>query len=120
MSLVKFCSTLPSSGIALEPGTPLWQVVPTHDAEGHPLADFMMVIPGLRTRPQFAINLTLNKLQLVLQQYREVVFVNLNLKINVLWVSVNCRPGIIMEIVAAIQQLVPEALLVGQKPESPG
>ena len=36
-------------------------------------------------------------------------------KINVLWVSVNSRPGIILELVTSIQYLVPEALLVAQK-----
>jgi len=115
MSLVKFRSNLPFSGAAIEPGTPLWQIVPTHGADGRPLADFMMLIPGLRSRPQHVINTTLNNLQKALEQYSEVVFVNLNLKINVLWVSVNCRPGIILELVTSIQRLVPEALLVAQK-----
>ena len=115
MSLVKFRSNLPFTGAELEPGTPLWQIVPTHGEDGRPLADFMMLIPGLRNRPQHVINATLNNLQRVLEQHREVVFVNLNLKINVLWVSVNCRPGIILELVTSIQRLVPEALLVAQK-----
>ena len=115
MSLVKYCSTLPFSGAAMEPGTPLWQIVPTRGADGRPLADFMMLIPGLRRQPQHVINTTLNHLQQVLEQCRDVVFVNLNLKINVLWVSVNCRPGIILELVAAIQRHVPEAVLVAQK-----
>ena len=117
MSLVKFRSNLPVAGAALEPGTPLWQIVPTRGESGLPLVDFMMLIPGLRSRPQHAINTILNKLQWILEQYREVVFVDLNLKINVLWVSVNSRPGIILELATSIQRLVPEALLVGQKPE---
>ena len=97
MDLDKFHENLPVLGAALEPGTPLWQVVPTRGDDGRPLVDFMMLIPGLRSYPQHAINATLNNLQQVLSQYREVVFVNLNLKINVLWVSVNFRPGIILE-----------------------
>jgi len=117
MSLVKFRSNLPFSGAAIEPGTPLWQIVPTHGEDGRPLADFMMLIPGLRSRPQHAINAILNNLQKALEQCSEVVFVNLNLKINVLWVSVNCRPGIILELVTSIQRLVPEAVLVAQKPD---
>ena len=117
MSLVKFRNSLSVLGTALEPGTPLWQVVPTRGEDGRPLVDFMMLIPGLRNRPQHAINTTLNNLQKVLEQYREVVFVNLNLKINVLWVSVNFRPGIISELATSIQRLVPEALLVAQKQE---
>lgn len=115
MSLVKFRNNLPFSGAAIEPGTPLWQIVPTRGADGRPLVDFMMLIPGLRTRPQHAINNTLNNIQRALEQYHEVVFVNLNLKINVLWVSVNRRPGIILELVTSIQRLVPDALLVAQK-----
>ena len=117
MSLVEFRNNLPFSGLALTPGTPLWQVVPTRGEDGRPLIDFMMIIPGLRSRPQYAINTTLNNLQRVLEQYREVVFVNLNLKINVLWVLVNFRPGIILELATSIQRLVPEALLVARKPE---
>ncbi len=115
MGLDKFRSNLPLLGATIEPGTPLWQVVPTHGEDGRPLVDFMMIIPGLRSYPQHAIKTTLNNLQKVLEQYREVVFVNLNLKINVLWVSARSRPGIILELATSIQRLVPEALLVAQK-----
>ncbi len=110
MNLVTYNSTLPN--LACEPGTPLWQIVPTRGADGRPLADFMMLIPGLRKRPQHEINNALNNLQKALQQYHDVVFANFNLKINVLWVSVNCRPGLILEMVASIQDAVPEALLI--------
>jgi hypothetical protein len=113
MNLVNFNSKLPN--LALEPGTPLWQVVPTRDADGKPLADFMMLIPGLRKRPQHEINATLNNIQKVLEQYNDVVFANFNLKINVLWVLLNCRPGIILKMAASIQDLVPEALLVAHQ-----
>lgn len=110
MSLVKFKSNLPNA--ALEPGTPLWQVVPTRGADGRPLADFMMLIPGLRQRPQHEINITLANIQKALESCEDVVFVNMNLKINVLWVSVNARPGITLKLISAIQNLVPEALMV--------
>jgi hypothetical protein len=117
MNLVKFRGNLPLSGAILKPGTPLWQIVPTRDENGRPLLDFMLLIPGLRKQPQHFIDNTLNNIQKVLEQYREVVFVNLNLSINVLWVSIKSRPGIILELVTSIQHLVPEALLVGQRPE---
>lgn len=117
MSLDKFKNNLPDVGIALEPGTPLWQVVPTRGEDGRPLVDFMMWIPGLRGRPKHVISTTMNKLQWILEQYHEVVFVNLNLKINVLWISVKSRPGIILDLASSIQRLVPEALLIAQKPE---
>ena len=110
MSLVKFKSNLPDAAIV--PGTPLWQIVPTRGADGRPLADFMMLIPGLRNRPEHEINHTLNNIQKALEPFHDVVFVNLNLKINVLWVSVNARPGITLELITAIQRLVPEALMV--------
>jgi hypothetical protein len=114
MNLVEFRNRLPFTGAKMEPGTPLWKIVPTHGEDGRPLIDFMMLIPGLRNRPQQDLNTVLNNLQKALEQFSEVVFVNLNLKINVLWVSVNCRPGIILELVTSIQRLVPEALLVAQ------
>lgn len=110
MDLVKISSNLPHT--AIEHGTPLWQIVPTRGADGRPLVDFMMLIPGLRSRPQHDINTTLNNIQKALEPCQDIVFVNFNLKINVLWVSVNSRPGIILELVVSIQNLVPEALLV--------
>ncbi len=115
MDLVKFGNTLPSTGPEMEPGTPLWQVVPTRGADGRPLADFMMLIPKLNKSPQHIIDSTLLNLQRALEQYQDIVFVNFNLKINVLWVSVNSKPKIVMEMVASIQRLVPQALLVAQQ-----
>jgi len=112
MNLVKFESNLPSAGPVMEPGTPLWQIVPTRGADGRPLADFMMLIPRLNRRPQHIIDITLCKLQKELEAYPDVVFVNFNLKLTVLWVSVNCRHGLILELVTAIQNRVPEAMLV--------
>lgn len=110
MSLVKFQSNLPSA--AMEPGEPLYKYVPTKDANGRSLADFMMLIPKLKTRPQHEINATLMNLQRALEKYDDVVFVNINLKINVLWVSIHAKPGLIFRIVGSIHELVPEALLV--------
>ena len=112
MNLVKFESNLPSSGPVMEPGTPLWQIVPTRGADGRPLADFMMLIPKLSKRPQHIIDITLTLLQKALAPYPDVVFVNFNMKLNVLWVSVNCRHGLILELVTEIQKRVPEAMLV--------
>ena len=113
MNLVEFNSKLPGATPTLEPGTPLWQVVPTRGADGRPLVDFMMLIPGLRSRPQSEIDATFKNIQLALAPYpQDIVFVNFNLKINVLWVSTNSRPGVILELVVAIQRLVPKALVV--------
>ncbi len=112
MSLVKFSGNNLSSGAVLEPGTPLWQVVPTKGADGRSLADFMMLIPQLNKRHQYIIDTTLINLQRALEPFPDVVFANFNLKINVLWVSLNCRDRLIFEIVDSIQSLVPEAKLV--------
>ena len=112
MDLVNLADNLPLSGPVLEPGTPLWQVVPTRGADGRSLADFMMLIPKLNKRPRHIIDITLCNLQKALEPCPDVVFVNFNLKINVLWVSVTCRHGLILELVDAIQRRVPEAKLV--------
>lgn len=112
MNLVKHSGNLPLSGPAMEPGTPLWQVVPTRDADGRSLADFMMLIPRLNKCPQPIIEITLCNLQKALEPCPDIVFVNFNLKINVLWVSVNCRNGLIPELVSTIQQRVPGAMLI--------
>lgn len=79
----------------------------------------MMLIPKLGCRPQHHIKQTLNQLQAVINNYQQaVVFVDLNLKLNVLWVSVKPIPGICLELPAAIKSRVPEALLIGQPPRS--
>lgn len=112
MSLVKYAGSYPTVGAEMEPGTPLWQVVPTRGADGRSLADFMMLIPHLNKRPKQVIDLTLSSLHKALEPFPDVVFVNFNLKINVLWVSLNCRDRLIFEIVDSIQSLVPDAKLV--------
>ena len=96
----------------MEPGTPLWQVVPTRGADGRSLADFMILIPRLNKCPQHIIDITLLNLQKALEPCPDIVFVNFNLKINVLWVSLNCRHGLILELVDLIQRRVPQAKLV--------
>jgi len=114
--LAKYSQTLPCKALELEPGMPLWQIVPTRDENGHPLIDFMMLIPGLKKKSQGYIEATARNIQSVLSHYQEVVFANINLPINVLWVSLKSRPGLILEVAAAIKLCVPEAVLVAQKP----
>jgi len=103
----------------LQPDEPLWKRVPTRDAEGRPLADFMMLIPRLRQKPEEGVRATVAELETVLTFYRRfVVFADLNLRLNLLWVSVKPIPGITLEVAAAIKQRVPEALLVANKREA--
>ena len=96
---------------------PLWNHVPTSDNEGQRLSDFIMLIPKLRKQPQHHIQHVLQQIQEVLEMYNHaVVFADLNLRINVLWVSVKPVPGICLELPAAILDRVPEARLVAQPP----
>ncbi len=94
------------------PGLPLWQLAPTRDSAGQRLTDFMMLIPRLRNRPPAEIERTSHDIQAVLALHRDVVFADLNLKLNLLWVSLRPGPGAISELAAAIRVRVPEAVLV--------
>lgn len=98
----------------LTPSQPLWKLAPTRDTDGTSLVDFMMVIPKLKKKPQKYIERTLKEIHLVLIQYSHVVvFADINLKINCLWISHKFQPSIRQELVAAIRRRVPEAMLVG-------
>jgi hypothetical protein len=99
------------------PGLPLWQVAPTRDSAGRRLTDFMMLIPRLRSRPVAEIERASRDIQAVLSLHQDVVFADLNLKLNLLWVSLRPRPGAISELVAAIRLRVPEAVLVAHHAE---
>lgn len=107
-------------GLPLEPADALWKRVPTRDADGRPLSDFMMILPGLRERPHAHIAETLAAIELTLHRYGEaVVFADFNLKLNLLWVSVKPIPGICLELPAALQACAPEALLVADRVSVP-
>lgn len=96
---------------------PLWNHVPTRDKDGQRLSDFMMLIPKLRNKPKPQLQSVLERIQDVLEVYQHaVVFADLNLRLNVLWVSVRPIPGICLELPAAILARVPEARLVAQPP----
>lgn len=101
----------------LSTAEPLWRRAPTRDDSGQRLSDFMMLIPKLGQRSPLYIQQTLKHLQEVVNDYqRAIVFVDLNLKLNVLWVSVKPIPGICLELPTAIKARVPEAVLVAQPP----
>jgi hypothetical protein len=96
---------------------PLYKRAPRVDEHGKPLSDFMMIIPKLRMRPHHALQEIIAKIKSVLEQYADtVVFVDLNLRLNVLWVLVRPVPGICRDLPSAISNAVPEALLVAQPP----
>jgi len=97
----------------VHPGGALLDRVPRADEYGRPLSDFMMLIPGLRDWPGERRQAALARLHGVLAAFREVVFADVNLPLNLLWVSVRAKPGIILDLAVAIQAHVPEARLVG-------
>lgn len=104
-----------TSLLALKPNAPLYERVPTRDETGRLLGDFMVLLPGLRERPGDEFASTLARLQAVLVSFSEVVFVDLNVPLNLLWVSVRPRPGVILELFGAMKLHLPEAKLVGHR-----
>ena len=101
-------------GTRLHTLAPLRHRVPVTDSDGRRLGDFMMIIPGLRGKPAHVIQKTINEIHLALTRFNDmVVFVELNLKLNLLWISHRHRFGIGPEIASAVRERVPEALLVG-------
>ena len=106
-----------ASAFSIETNQPLYQRVPARDAHGRPLSDFMVILPGLRERPGHEFAETLARLQAVLVNFSEVVFVDLNVPLNLLWVSVQPRPGVILELFGAVRLHLPEARLVGHRME---
>jgi len=72
----------------------------------------MMLIPGLRDWPRLRLIDAVAGMQAVLGRVPEVEFADLNLRLNLLWVSVQARPGVIAELAASLAQRIPEARLV--------
>ncbi len=91
---------------------PLYQRVPSTDEEGKALSDFMMLIPKLNQAPTVILRQKMAGMQVALVNCPDVVFADLNLKLNVLWVSIRPRFGLIESLALQIQEKVPEAKLV--------
>ena len=97
----------------LLPAEPLRKRAPAFDEHGKALSDFMMLFPGLVKKPQHYIQATIEHIQTVFADYDHVVvFAELNLKLNLLWISVKPIPGIRFQIAEALRVLIPEARLV--------
>ena len=100
--------------VDLAPAEPLWKLAPTHDQDGGPVSDLLMIIPKLKTMPEQYIKDTLANIEFALKQFNnEVLFANLDMKLNTLWVSFKAVPGVYADIVSTLQTNVPEAVLVG-------
>jgi len=101
-------------GTGYRPARPLWQRAPVQDDDGCLLSDFMMLIPKLSRAPAFRRERVCVELSGLFREHGERVhFAELNLKLNVLWISVDAVPGLIPELVAAVRERIPEAVLIG-------
>lgn len=102
------------TGAAYGPAVPLWRLVPTRGGDGRCLADFMMLIPELRSRPAAGREQVAATVREVCASYGDqVAFADINYSINVLWVSVAAEPGMAGRVAQSIRSRVPEALLIG-------
>ena len=100
----------------LDPAEPLWKRAPARDADGRPLSDFMMLLPKLGKQPGDYIREVIDTLESIFGEFADqVVFADLNLKLNVLWVTVKPVPGICSSLPAAIVERIPEARLVADR-----
>jgi hypothetical protein len=91
--------------------------VPTRDADGQLLGDFMILIPGLRQSPPEQQRALLARLDEVLRSHSEVVFADCNLRLNLLWISVSARPHAWRVVADAVRTALPQARLIS--PEGP-
>jgi len=120
MPLEKKNSTNLKCSLELLRNDPLHERVPTHDDEGNALGDFIMLFPGLRDLAEVNLRSKVDILADILSQYREVVFVDLNIPLNLLWVSIKYKPGLVLELSTYVKMRIPEAKLVGVPPEAMG
>ena len=100
--------------VGIEPAEPLWKIAPTRDEDGNRAGDLLMIIPKLKTRPKHQIQNTLSEIQAALNQFKHLIlFVNVDMKLNTLWVSFKAEPGLFAKITTALKLHVPEAMVVG-------
>jgi hypothetical protein len=104
--------------IRLHGNKPLYERVPTHDEEGRSLNDFMMIFPGLRDLPEVQLREKIRRMAAILSTCDQVVYVDLNLPLNLLWVSLRQKPGLVLELSAGIKASFPESMLVGVPQEA--
>ena len=117
--IVRGTCSLPQNS-RLQYSEPLWKRVPTRDRKGKPYTDFMMLIPGLKNFDSARLQDIIDKVEAVLKRYeKDIILADLNLKINVLWVTLQPHIGLSTEIAALIHHVVPEAKLVSQHTVQP-
>lgn len=97
----------------LDATEPLRKRAPVVDENGKALSDFMVIIPNLRTRPQMRIQQTMQEIHRILSCFGDqVVFAEVNLALNLLWVSIRPVTGVRFEITEALRASIPDVRLV--------
>lgn len=112
-------TALPEGAADLRPAAALWRRAPTRLEDGRAVSDFLMVIPLLNRRPKAEILRVVTAIEEVFEHHLDnILFADLNLRLNLLWVSVRPVPGLCLDIPATIHQVVPEARLIAQPPHT--
>ena len=103
------------SRATFEPSQQLYQRMLTRAEDGLPYSDFMGLIPGIHDLSEAEIAERLSGLRAVLERYRQVVLAELNIRLNLLWVTLIPERGLIPDMMSALRHQVPEARLVGHE-----
>jgi len=97
---------------------PLWQRVPTRTETGERTFDFMVIVKKLNQLDSVKQRFILKKIYPILETYSNVILLaDLNLKINLLWVSHLPRPNLSFEIASQIMDAYPPARLISHRLE---
>ena len=97
----------------LDASEPLRRRAPIYDENGEVLSDFMVIFPGLKKKPKLLIHEITQEIHRVLTSFGDtVVFAELNVAINLLWVSVRPVEGVRFEISEALRSRIPSARIV--------
>jgi hypothetical protein len=93
--------------------SPLWSRAPAKDENGKPCVDFMMLIPGLKHADSRTVESYMFRIRNSLSEFGPlVVYLDLNIRLSLLWVSVKSVPGISRLMVEAIIREIPHAKVV--------
>lgn len=77
------------------------------------MSDFLLLLPELRGAGPFVQERVAAQLRAVFAEFdRQVVFADLNLSMNTLWVTVQGRPGLCLEVATAIRGRLPRVRLI--------
>ena len=101
-------------GVTIGPANAtLLERVPKVDEGGKPLGDMLVILPKLRDKTAHELDLVARGLDRALSHFAEqIVFAELNVSRNTLWVSMRPMKGIRASIASAIQLEVPNAKLI--------